>query len=505
MKKRWIKIILITAIPVIIAGGAYCYWVINKAKKEAAKKEAPKAVEASSLDRTFKVQREPLTIGLRISGNVTASKKHKLSLQANYRTKLLTVVDENTKVKKGDVLAVFESDELKEKIDELKTNLSNQDKELAIAIENAKIQESSNEMDRKVAEDRLAQAEDALRKYLRLERSNTRNSLRLKISTAETELETAQQEYAERKKAIDAEGVSDEDAQQKNEKELNRLQNTIDSKRNALSSARNDRKAFQRYDNPIKLLKLYNELDQAKLNQEKVKISTASSLVQKNKQVDNLKNNIRRIANQLHKYESYLPMMTLYAPADGIVIYADPDRRWGNPDVKPGMDIWKGLVILTIPEMSNLMVDFDLPEQYRSKVDLGNKVIITPDSLPTLKLNGKISKIATLPVNQISWDSASPKVYNSRISLTRQHPQLVNGMSVSVEIISKVIPDTLFVPVEAVFENDGKFFVYLNTLSGPEEVDVKIGESNDRFVQILEGLEEDDVVYLYRPYQKKQE
>ncbi len=374
-----------------------------------------------------------------------------------------------------------------------------------MAIENFKIQESDNEVNMKVAEDRLNQAEAALRKYLRLERANTRNDLRQKINDAKIDLETAEQEYSEKKKSMETSGVSDEEAQQKNEKELNKLRNAIDTKNNALKDARSERKAFLRYDNPIKLLKLYNELDQARLNKSKVKISTASSLVQKQKQVDNLRKNIRRTANQLARYESYLPQMKLVAPADGIVIYADPDRRWGNPDVKPGMDIRKGLIILTIPEMSNLMVDFDLPEQYRSKVETGNKVIVTPDSLPALKLDGYISKIATLPVNQISWDTASPKVYNSRITLDKQSELLVNGMSVSVEIISKVIPNALFVPVEAVFEDNGKFFVYLQHFGGHKEVTVKIGESNDRFVQILSGLEEDDVVYLYRPYEKKQE
>ena len=36
------------------------------------------------------------------------------------------------------------------------------------------------------------------------------------------------------------------------------------------------------------------------------------------------------------------------------------------------------------------------------------------------------------------------------------------------------------------------------------ETAVSIGESNDNFVQITDGLEEGDVVYLYRPYDKKQ-
>jgi multidrug efflux pump subunit AcrA (membrane-fusion protein) len=58
------------------------------------------------------------------------------------------------------------------------------------------------------------------------------------------------------------------------------------------------------------------------------------------------------------------------------------------------------------------------------------------------------------------------------------------------------------VPVEAIFEDKERFYVYLRTPNGgSKEVDVKLGESNDRFVQILDGLKEDDVIYLYRPQQ----
>ena len=37
------------------------------------------------------------------------------------------------------------------------------------------------------------------------------------------------------------------------------------------------------------------------------------------------------------------------------------------------------------------------------------------------------------------------------------------------------------------------------------ETDVAIGESNERFVQISDGLKEGDEVCLYRPYQKTQD
>ena len=78
-------------------------------------------------------------------------------------------------------------------------------------------------------------------------------------------------------------------------------------------------------------------------------------------------------------------------------------------------------------------------------------------------------------------------------------------MSVQINVVTRIIPNTIFVPVEAVFEENDRFFVYRSGLGGPSEVDVTIGESNDNFVQITKGLDEGDVVYLYRPYQKTQE
>ena len=102
----------------------------------------------------------------------------------------------------------------------------------------------------------------------------------------------------------------------------------------------------------------------------------------------------------------------------------------------------------------------------------------------------------------IFWDSSSPKVYKSRVKFDHQSDLLVNGMSVQVEIVTNTLHDVLFVPVEAIFEDKERFFVYVETAGGgSREVDVKIGESNDRFVEIKEGLSENDVIYLYRPYE----
>ncbi|MDR0932597.1 MAG: efflux RND transporter periplasmic adaptor subunit [Victivallales bacterium] len=502
-RKKLTWLIMLPVIGGIVAG---VWFGVIKPRRLAKQQslEEKQTKDAMDKDRTYKVVRDDLVIGLQLGGYVNASHKHKLSLQANYRTKLLWVIDENGKVKAGDLLASFETDELKEQIENLEIELDNLKKELDLAVESKKIQISTNAADLQAAEENLLQTDDAMRKYRRFERSSKRDSLDLSITNAESALATAVKSYATTR---DSEVTVNEgeNAEDKKRQLLKEAQTKIDEKENSLDSAEDDLRVFRRYDNPSKLTRLFNAYEQAKLNLRRVKISTESKIVQADKSIENYRRRIKRTDDQLNRYKSYMEMMELRAPVDGVVIYGDPDRRWGNLDIKPGIEINKGQVLVTIPEMSNLVVDFDLPEQYRSKIKIGDRAVISPDSLPGVKFGGEISHIDTLPVNLVNWDSSSPKIYKSKIKFDHQSPQMVNGMSVQIHIVTKTIPKTLFVPVEAVFEDNDRFFVYRNGLTGPEEEDVTIGESNDNFVQITSGISEGDVVYLYRPYQKNQE
>ncbi len=486
----------------ILGGGGYgAYWYFNPDATP-----IDLATLDGQIDRTYTLKKGDLVLGLTLPGTVTASAKHQLSLQANVSTKLVDIIDENTWVKKGDVLATFESEAISEKIKDLQLTIDNTEKELVVAVEDGKVQESTNEANVRAAENRLALAEQAMRKYLRYERRETRDNLELKIKNAEEALDKAYRDYLSIRRTPPAHESAKSESERRNlqEQDILSAKNKYHSAQNSLVSAETSRKVNKRYDHPNKMLQLLNECEQAELNLRKAKVNFESNAIQRERSLENLRSRLKRNREELGKQEEYLKQMQLTAPADGIVIYGgDGGRRGSASDIKLGMDIWRGMVLLTIPEMSNLIVEFDLPELYRSRVKIGDKVIITPDSLPNLKLNGAVETIATLPVPLIFWDQSSPKVFKSRITLERQDEALVNGMSVRIEIVTKVLSDTLFVPIEAVFEDKDRFFVYQKTATGYRETDISIGDSNDAYVQVTSNLGEGDTVLLYRPYQKK--
>ena len=91
-------------------------------------KDTEKDNTSGALDRTYTVNRGDLTLGVTVSGTVNARKKYLLRLEANMSTKLLWIIDENTHVKEGDVIARFDSEDLKNKIKGLNLCLAKQAK-----------------------------------------------------------------------------------------------------------------------------------------------------------------------------------------------------------------------------------------------------------------------------------------------------------------------------------------------------------------------------------------
>lgn len=494
-KKKKCLLLALAVLGIAVVAGGFLY------PRYAAKKKQTKQAETKAPDRIYTAKKGDLILGVMLTGSVNAKTKYKLAMEAPWGTKLIKVVDENKEVKAGEIVAEYETYDLLLKIDDLKVNLDNRRKDLEIALDELAILVSTNEADIRTARDSVTDAEDAYSKYWRLEGPRDRDEQQLTVDEAKKALDDAESELTALQDEVSMTVYADAAAEEKAQKDIETAEQKRDSAKTKYNSAILERKIFKRYTQPNKLKELRNKLAQAQLNLKKTKVRTEASLAQKKKQIFQHETQIRKYERDLKKHQSYVPMMTLRAPVTGIVMYGDPDRRWGNPEVKVGMDARRKQVIITIPDMSKMIVDVNLPEQYRSKVSIGDEVIITPDSIQTIKMKGRIARIAQLPVNLIPWDQNSPKIYQTIVDFSGNDSRIVSGMSVQVEVISRILHDVLFIPIEAVFEENGKLLVYRKAVTGPEKVFVKIGSSNNNFVEITEGLSEGDDVYLYRPFQ----
>jgi len=105
----------------------------------------------------------------------------------------------------------------------------------------------------------------------------------------------------------------------------------------------------------------------------------------------------------LNTADSYLGMMQLRAPTDGVVNLMSNFRSAGTfgqspPPFREGDNVWNGAEIAEIPDLSELYVDLKLDEVDRGKLQLGQEVRIRVDAIPDKEFIGSLDFISPIAV-----------------------------------------------------------------------------------------------------------
>ena len=72
-------------------------------------------------------------------------------------------------------------------------------------------------------------------------------------------------------------------------------------------------------------------------------------------------------------------------------------------------------------------------------------------------------------------------------------------MTARADIVVGTRKDVLLIPVTSVFDKQGSFVVYVVGRNKTEQRPIDLGESNDRMVEVVSGLREDERVALTEP------
>ncbi len=108
-----------------------------------------------------------------------------------------------------------------------------------------------------------------------------------------------------------------------------------------------------------------------------------------------------------------------------------------------------------------------------------------------------IARIVEVAQND-GWRGGGVKEYQTQVSIDDlpDDAGLRPGMTAEVKILIKTVENALSVPVQAVTEFDGEHVAYVAGAGGLERRMLKVGESNEQLIQVLEGLAEGERVAL---------
>src|SRR5262249_46466267 len=111
-------------------------------------------------------------------------------------------------------------------------------------------------------------------------------------------------------------------------------------------------------------------------------------------------------------------------------------------------------------------------------------------------LNGRVIDVTPLP-DATNLFTYPQKVYTTRVAIANRLPGLRPGMTADVDILIDQKVNVLSVPVEAVVRYDGKDHLAFQKPSGGFEWrDVILGVSNDKYVEVKEGIRSGERVVL---------
>ncbi len=195
-----------------------------------------------------------------------------------------------------------------------------------------------------------------------------------------------------------------------------------------------------------------------------------------------------------------LEKCTLRARKAGLVVYGgnrdDMMYYGGEERIREGASVRERQAIITIPDTTRMSVNVKIHESYIKKVRKGLKARITVDAFPEEILTGEVTKVGVLPDSQNRWMNPDMKVYLTTVAVDGTHEWVKPGMSAKVEILVKNLGDVLYVPVQAISPSNGKQVCYVAHGFKPERREVEVGEFNDEFIEVKNGLKEGERVLL---------
>lgn len=202
--------------------------------------------------------------------------------------------------------------------------------------------------------------------------------------------------------------------------------------------------------------------------------------------------------------QSYLGMMQLRAPNDGIVNVLPNFRSGGSfgqstPPFKEGDNVWTGAEIAEIPDLSQMYVDLKLEEVDRGKLRLGQTVKVRVDAIPDKEFNAELDYISPIAALVFKGGSTPEKTFPARATLKNLDPRLRPGMSASTEVIINREPSALLIPLRSSFSKDGKPAVYLQKGKDFIVQPIQVGRQNDEDIIVTRGLKEGEMVTLESP------
>ena len=497
--------------------------------------------------RTTTLQKSSLTDSVSVSGTVKSGSEASVTVAdsaKNYKVSEVRVTV-GDKVKKGDVIAVLDTQDLQEQITSARQNYSDSVQSAQTSYDRAvqdlntstvqhennlidlqdKIKQADGDLDdakddlddaKDNADDAEDAYDDAKARYDKIKAAY--DSAAASISTyteakekAADALSKAQKALNDAQSALNAELENEEKKQAVEAAQANvtAAQKSYEAAEKALTEAKNNcsvtelglygfdaiEKALSDAENAREQAKTAYENAQKAVENAQQQVQSAHNSYDQEKNYSSLTNKVQNVEDSATKLEqtSRTPdsLKDLQGTLDECTLKATMDGTITGLNATVG-SVCSGTVA-TIQNTSALVVEVTIPASSVSKLSTGMACRITSDATGDHEIEGTLTQIDPVANDQ--------GTFGAKVTVSGEDTGLLIGISAKVEIVISEKQGVFSVPRDAVgTAEDGSSYVLRKTggegvNSTFEEVTVTTGEGNDYYIEISgEKLSEGDVI-----------
>jgi len=196
------------------------------------------------------------------------------------------------------------------------------------------------------------------------------------------------------------------------------------------------------------------------------------------------KSGVSRSTNTREKAQLNIMHTQIKAKFNGII---------GDFNLVEGERINAGETLFKLFDTNQMKIDINILESEISKIKLGNTVEIEIPAIPNEKFYGSVKRISPY----IDSEDGTCKV---EVAINNNKQKIKPGMFAKVLIETNTLENRLLVKKEALLVRDKRNLVFAVEDSLAKWKYVKLGDENEKYYEILEGVKEGDDIIISGHY-----
>ncbi|MBX3353797.1 MAG: efflux RND transporter periplasmic adaptor subunit [Phycisphaeraceae bacterium] len=448
----------------------------------------------------FQASVSSFDITVAANGELEAARQTEIRSELEKPADIVFVMAEGSRVRQGDLVVELASETIKNDLDEELLRVEQARNDLIGAENNLEIQRNENDSAYRAAILKLELAQIEWNKWSEGDDVKRLQELRLNIETSEKDHDRALEKFMRSQRLFDSEFLSRDELKQDEITELRA--------RAQIQKAKLELNVYEEYERPKQIKQLQSNITEAEQDLERVKRRNAANLASREADVANRRRSLRIREERLAKLEDQLRKTKIFAPQDGLVVYATSvgERRGmamfgGESSLQVGRTVRPNEALIILPDTSGMVASVRVHESLAGRVRRGQPASIRVDAVQGRTFDGTVSSIGILAESG-GWRDPNLREYTVKITLniTEEEAKVLKpAMRSEAQIVLGRVNEALSIPVQAVFNDGATRYVVVPEGNRFRKVPVLVGQRSNTFAQVLAGIDEGSRVLVREP------